>query len=139
MSAPDYESLLAACADIQQDLLVLLRLATDHREALLQSDVESCRSVFMLLVGSGFSLWRAAFLSHIDREWPSLFDKAQFLLEELLTTNAAPFGVEHKAKDWCLVITSIAQSTESVRQQRDSNAPTRRQHWSDLMRCSYRV
>jgi hypothetical protein len=96
----DYEALLRARADIQQDLLTLLRLVRDRRHALMAADQRTVLGVFALLVGGAFSLWRAAFLTDIMREWPDILDKAEYLLDELLKTNAAPFSVEHKAKEW---------------------------------------
>lgn len=97
---PDFDWLIAARTSIQQDLLTLLRIVEDDRNALERCDERACRSVFMLLVGAAFSLWRAAFLSNIDREWEDILDTSKSILKELLTTNAVPFSTEHRTRDW---------------------------------------
>jgi hypothetical protein len=97
---PDFDWLLAARADIQQDLLVLYRFVKDSRDALLQGDEDTDRGVFTLLVGAAFSLWRAAFLSHIDPGWPAVLDKTEALLKAVLETNAVPFSTELSVKNW---------------------------------------
>lgn len=72
----------------------------ERRISLLHSDERTSRAVFTLLVGSAFSLWRAVFLSGIDREWPDILDKTERLLEGLLATSAEPSALERKAGSW---------------------------------------
>jgi len=57
--------------------------------------------VFHLLVGSGFALWRAAFLADFkDRDPKKAVPVARHFLEAILTSNIVTFGDEKKAEDW---------------------------------------
>ena len=56
----NFNWLVKARASNQEALLRLYRLGKENSEK-LQSD-EVGRSLFTLLIGAGFSLWRAAFL-----------------------------------------------------------------------------
>jgi hypothetical protein len=58
-------------------------------------------SVFSILVGVAFSLWRAAFLADaLTRTWPEALDDAQKLLKTVLRTNTISFGTEHSLQGW---------------------------------------
>lgn len=57
-------------------------------------------AVFPMLVGASFSLWRAAFLSHINQTWPDMISSEKNLLEILLETNTVSFRTDLKCRDW---------------------------------------
>ena len=97
---PDFEWLIDARRDIQRDMLDLYELEQRYHETLSRRDDHSLRSAFALPVGAAFSLWRAAFLSHVVRNWDESLKNASELLKETLTTNAVPFGVEFRHRNW---------------------------------------
>jgi hypothetical protein len=63
---------------------------------------ESSREGFALFVGAGFSLWRAAFLSGIERSWPEIIEKGSSLLETVLLTNAVSFATDRSVRNWMM-------------------------------------
>jgi hypothetical protein len=89
---PDFEWLIDARADIQRDMFEIYELDRKYRGTLTKGDDDSLRGAFASLVGAAFSLWRAAFLSHIARSWNDILTNASQLLAETLTTNAALYG-----------------------------------------------
>jgi hypothetical protein len=134
---PDFEWLLSARADIQRDLLDLHNLVTLRRDALMQGDDDRLRSTFGLLVGAGFSLWRAAFQSDIARGWPDILNRADELLRELLVTNAALFTFERTVRDWTFgyYLNNALQRLAEVRQKLgDENLTDTLTRFDDLHR-----
>jgi hypothetical protein len=99
---PDFDWLLKARSEIQQTLLDLRKFGTTHRDALIPQGDTVSGALFALLVGTAFSLWRAAFLSDIERSWPELIDKANDLLKTLLITNAVPFSTDRDVRNWMM-------------------------------------
>jgi len=54
-----------------------------------------------LLVGIGFSLWRAVFLAKSTRDWEAAGEKAEKFLRHVIETNAVSFETERSHSDWC--------------------------------------
>jgi hypothetical protein len=100
---PDFDWVIRARTNIQWDLLTLYKLA-DRNGPLVQRENDVLKASFSLLVGASFSLWRAAFLSHIDQEWSDILGGARELLDKLLTTNAVSFQTDLDCRDWVLVL-----------------------------------
>jgi hypothetical protein len=75
-------------------------IGTNQRNALLADKVAA--TGFSLLVGASFSLWRAAFLSDIERSWENVIDKGTDLLRTVLVTNAVPFSTDRHVRDWMM-------------------------------------
>jgi hypothetical protein len=98
--ALDFKWVIDARADIQAAMLALYQFDSRNRERLLTEDDDVHRGVLGLLVGASFSLWRAAFLSGIEREWKDVLNDATDLLREVLTSNAVSFPTELRLKDW---------------------------------------
>lgn len=99
MANPDnFNWLVQARASNQEALLRLYRLAKGNSEK-LQCD-EMGRSLFTLLVGAGFSLWRAAFLSDAHREWARIIGDATQLLERLVRDNAVAYIQDRETREW---------------------------------------
>jgi hypothetical protein len=94
----NFNWLVKARASNQEALLRLYRLAKDNPEK-LQSD-EMGRSLFTLLIGAGFSLWRAAFLSDARREWTRIVEDATQLLERLVRDNAVAYPQDRETREW---------------------------------------
>jgi hypothetical protein len=72
------------------------------RNPQLETDADS-RRTFGLLVGAGFSLWRAVCLAQPDRDWGGnrgILSGAADLLEKVLETNAVLFGDEKRIEGW---------------------------------------
>lgn len=100
MSAPsdNYDWLAQARADSQKALRCLYRLGQGKRDAFL-ADAEA-HSIFGLLVGSAFSLWRAAFLSYAKRTPQDIHDNACKVLRIILEDNAIAYMGDKKTKEW---------------------------------------
>lgn len=94
----NFNWLVKARASNQEALLRLYRLAKDNSEK-LQSN-EMGRSLFTLLIGAGFSLWRAAFLSDARREWTRILEDATQLLERLVRDNAVAYPQDRETREW---------------------------------------
>jgi hypothetical protein len=87
-------------AKSQELLLALYRYLDRNRDLDQNPEV---RAVFGLLVGAGFSLWRAVFLAQPVRDWggsPSILEGAAELLEKLLENNAIAYGDEKRIEEW---------------------------------------
>jgi hypothetical protein len=102
MPEPDFDWLLRARSEIQSELHLLWVFGRDQRNALLAAADDATRTTFTLLIGAGFSLWRAAFLSDISRSWPEIIDKGNDLLKTVLITNAVPFSTDRAVRDWMM-------------------------------------
>ena len=99
MANPDnFNWLVKARASNQEALLRLYRLAKGNSEK-LQCD-EMGRSLFTLLIGAGFSLWRAAFLGDALREWTRIIGDATQLLERLIRDNAVAYPQDRETREW---------------------------------------
>lgn len=94
----DYTWLVESRSKVQHLLLELYRFLKDNRSTLEQRGFE--RSVFGLLVGAAFSLWRAAFLANAERSWPDILKKAEDLLQIVVEDNAISYLQEKKTEDW---------------------------------------
>jgi hypothetical protein len=84
-----------------QELLLSLYRYLDRNRDLDQNP--EARAVYGLLVGAGFSLWRAVFLAQPVRDWsgsPSILAGAAELLEKLLENNAIAYGDEKRIEEW---------------------------------------
>ena len=90
--------LVKARASNQQVLLRLYRFAKDNFE-MLQCNA-MWRSVFALLVGAGFSLWRAAFLGDATRQWSMIISDATKLLERLVRDNTVAYPQDRDTREW---------------------------------------
>jgi hypothetical protein len=96
---PDFGWVIAARADIQSRLFDLFKLDKTHRLALLSGNKSFARA-YSTLVGAGFSLWRAAFLSDIARGWEEALNAGTQIVEEVLRTNAIGFPTERSRRNW---------------------------------------
>ena len=92
-----YKWLVGARKDSQDLLLCLLDYQIQNKGALRR---DPSRSVFALLVGAAFSLWRAAFLSNAKRIWPKILNDANYLLDKVLKDNAITFQNELDMREW---------------------------------------
>lgn len=91
----DKDWLVESRSRIQCLLLELYKFLKDNRGKLVQRKFE--RSVFGLLVGTAFSLWRAAFLvSQADRDWPNILKQAEDFLDILVEDNAINYPQDKK-------------------------------------------
>ena len=94
---PDNFTWLVKARTLNQEVLLrLYRFAKTSRE---QRNPIS-RSVFPLLVGAGFSLWRAAFLGDATRESPKITEHATKLLERLIRDNAVGYQQDRDMREW---------------------------------------
>jgi hypothetical protein len=82
----------------QHSLLQLYKLGKTQ-EASIVSD-SAHRSVFALLVGAGFSLWRAVTLSDVRRTWPEIVGDANKLLLRLVQDNAVGYPQDRDTREW---------------------------------------
>jgi hypothetical protein len=108
----------------QRLLLDTYTFLRDKREWLQQRPAE--RSVFGLLVGAGFSLWRAAFLvTRTTSEWPDVLDQAESFLKRLVEDNWISFDREDRARDWTsgYYLNSARYRLHRVREKLDEIAP----------------
>src|SRR5258708_1169848 len=83
---------------IQQALLDVLKLMRDKN--LTASDDDSVKRIASLLVGTGFSLWRAVFLSHPQRKWEMNLQDATAYLQKVIQTNTIAFGDDLRMDGW---------------------------------------
>ncbi len=94
----NFDWLIRARASNQQILLRLYRFGKEHEDQL--KDDATDRSVFALLVGASFSLWRAAFLTDASRQWPTIMEDATKLLERLVRDNAVAYPQDRETRQW---------------------------------------
>lgn len=82
--------------------LHLLRLnnCTDGPQFKALCGNQPWRSIYSLLVGAAFSLWRGAFLIDIDRTWSSVLEDAKKLLQTLLRDNAVNYTQDRNTREW---------------------------------------
>lgn len=99
MSESDnFDWLVKARASNQEVLLRLYRFVKGNSQT-LQSDAIK-RTVFALLVGAGFSLWRAAFLGDAERKWPAIIGHSEQLLKRLVQDNAVNYTQDRETREW---------------------------------------
>jgi hypothetical protein len=94
-----FEWLVAARSRNQANLLRLQTFSKQPQFDGLAAD-EIWRSVFSLLVGAEFSLWRGAFLVDIQRTWPTVLADAKKLLETLVRDNAVNYPQDRNTREW---------------------------------------
>jgi hypothetical protein len=84
-----------------QDTLVDLHeaVASADGRALLEQDPNK-RGLFGLLLGTAFSLWRAAFLSHGAVTWPENLKQASEFLDSLIGDNAIAYVQDRQTGRW---------------------------------------
>src|SRR5256885_2014021 len=90
--------LVSSRSNVQNLLLDLQTFLQDHR-ALLEANSVS-RSIFVLLVGTAFSLWRAVFLADSARDWSSMLDHAGTFLDTLIRDNAILYKDDKENAAW---------------------------------------
>lgn len=93
----DYVWLVESRSKVQHVLLDIYTFLKDNPE-LQQREFE--RSVFGLLIGAAFSLWRAVFLTSADRSWPSILEAAEDMLKLVLEDNAITFQQDKRTRNW---------------------------------------
>jgi hypothetical protein len=79
-----------------QNLLLELHLFLQEQRRALDADAD-LRSIFGLLVGSAFSLWRAVFLADSSRDWKNILDDADRFLDTLIRDNTILFRDDKNA------------------------------------------
>jgi hypothetical protein len=83
-------------SQIQRFLLELY----EFDQELTHQEREAYHPVFGLLVGVGFSLWRAVFLSVKQRTMRDVIDDASRVLTILIETNAIGFPQDRETEQW---------------------------------------
>ena len=94
-----FEWLVSARSRNQALLLSLYNYSTERQFKALDGN-QPWRSIFSLLVGVAFSLWRGAFLTDIDRTWPRVIEDAKKLLEVLVRDNAVNYPQDRNTREW---------------------------------------
>lgn len=98
VSIAHYKWLVCARSRNQNLLVELLEFGEQNATTLPKKT--PLQSVFVLLVGTAFSLWRAAFLTEADLGWPANIKAANELLELVLRTNAITFSQDLAKANW---------------------------------------
>lgn len=94
-----YKRLVQGRSDIQELCFRLYALVKDQR-ALLEQDAAR-RSIFNLLVGASFSLWRAIFLTaSMERDPSGLMDHVEDFLTRLVRDNAITYESDRQTQKW---------------------------------------
>jgi hypothetical protein len=83
-----------------QDLLRRLCIFGEEKKTTALWRNENSQRLFVYLVGSAFSLWRAAFLSNTKRSWDMILDDAQKLLHRVIGDNAVAYPQDKETKEW---------------------------------------
>jgi len=94
----DFGWLVDRRSRIQQLLLRLYEFLNENRADLATRELQW--PLFGLLVGAGFSLWRAAFLAEEERQRPDVLDHAEKFLERLLRDNAINYPQDRETRMW---------------------------------------
>jgi hypothetical protein len=81
---------------IQARMLELDELSPNVREPY----VPGIQSLFNMMIGAVFSLWRAVFLVRTDYDFDKEHNHALVLLGTLIDTNAVNFSQDHKSANW---------------------------------------
>jgi hypothetical protein len=91
---PDFLNwLVPARSRIQDSLRRLHQISLYYDEHPEQSDSEQC-AIYLLLLGAGFSLWRAVFQAHTDLSRGKNLEAAGEFLETLVHDNAVSYLTE---------------------------------------------
>jgi hypothetical protein len=97
---PDFRWLVDRRSQVQLALVELHGLiARPEQQVQLLSDLDATRA-HGLLMGAGFSLWRAAFLSHGSRDRADVLRHAESFLSTLLADNAINYPQDRDTKNW---------------------------------------
>jgi hypothetical protein len=97
-STEDLTWLVAQRSRNQDLLLELCLFGRSQADQLLVDD--RARTVFHLLVGAAFSLWRAVFLAERNTDTKVLLDQSQLFLETLVADNAIGYYQDKKLQAW---------------------------------------
>lgn len=97
-SYEDYSWLIESRSKIQRLLMELYMFLKDNRRSLQQREFE--RSVFGLLVGAAYSLWRAAFLVDAERDWPKILKRAEDFLKSVVRNNIINYKEDKDTSSW---------------------------------------
>ncbi|WHZ25313.1 MAG: hypothetical protein OJF51_000108 [Nitrospira sp.] len=90
----NFSWLIKARTSNQEALLRLYRLnITDNSNPVSQQ-------TYTLLVGAGFSLWRAAFLSDVTRETHKIAEDARKLIKRLIQDNSVGYPQDRETREW---------------------------------------
>jgi len=98
-SEKDYEWLVRRRNDTQLLLLSHYNFLKKHRNALLAGE-ELHRSIFGLLIGAAFSLWRSVFLAEAERGWEKILEQAEKFLKTVIEDNAINYTQDKTMRDW---------------------------------------
>jgi hypothetical protein len=96
--ATDYSWLVERRSKIQGLLLALYEFVKHHRCA-LEGNCRD-RELFGLLTGAAFSLWRAAFLTDIERAPALVLDGVEHFLQLVVRDNAINFPQDRQTRAW---------------------------------------
>ena len=84
-------------AQVSQRLLELFELGHDCVYALKDQELNDA---FNLLVGVGFSLWRAVFLTDVTRDPKLILQHSLQFTRYVLRDNAINFAQDRETSDW---------------------------------------
>lgn len=85
-------------ARVQLLLLDLQSFLSRNRSTMGANPLQ--RSLFCLLIGAAFSLWRASFLTEVRRGWPGVLAGAEKFLTAVVRENAIGYNQEKAAQKW---------------------------------------
>jgi hypothetical protein len=94
----DFTWLVHSRSKIQKELLALYNFLRKNRLKLETQSSEAL--VYLLLVGAGFSLWRAAFLADARRSKSEVLQNVEEFLEYLVRDNAIGYPQDQKTRKW---------------------------------------
>lgn len=83
-----------------QDSLANLLISVSKKKADQNWKSEDHKRLFAYLVGSAYSLWRAAFLTDAKRKWAEILEDAEKLLLRLIRDNAVAYPQERETREW---------------------------------------
>ncbi len=94
----DFKWLVESRSKIQKESLALYNFLCANRTALDQN--KPAAEIFGFLLGTTFSLWRAAFLANENRPKRRILDDAQKFLKYLVRDNTISYTQDKDAKNW---------------------------------------
>lgn len=83
-----------------QDSLARLLIFVAKKKADQNWKSDDHKRLFAYLVGSAYSLWRAAFLTDAKRNWAEILEDAEKLLLRLIRDNAVAYTQERETREW---------------------------------------
>ena len=89
-----------ARSKIQFLLLDLYDFLEEHQENLANNDRDRFCIAFTLIMGAGFSLWRAAFLTQDERHRDTIIAHARGFLRFLVRDNAINYPQDRETQAW---------------------------------------